>query len=188
MLPGGESEFPEKSTRDSRLLWVGARGRVFTGLYWGQLNFSLSGPLSPTRCARMPFSNARSQSDLNLDSPIRCASVSEWFHRRGVVTWSGTPSELAGELLSAGVIGDGHASPANPAEVVSALEGNAEALRQQGVDVWVQRSRDRVKTITLRSNGAAPAVVSEEAERVVPKIENNDAVVNDHYDARTVDV
>src|SRR4051794_32857389 len=99
----------------------------------------------------MHYSKALSQSGVNFVAGPWCVSVAEWFHRHGVV-WSGTPSELAAQLSAAGVKGDGDAALIDPAAVVSELEANAETLRGRGVDVWVERSRDRVRSVTLRAN------------------------------------
>jgi hypothetical protein len=135
----------------------------------------------------MHYSKALSQSGVNFVAGPWCVSVAEWFHRHGVV-WSGTPSELAAQLSAAGVKGDGDAALIDPAAVVSELEANAETLRGRGVDVWVERSRDRVRSVTLRANGAEPANVKEEEEFAVHQSETPvsdilDAVVNDSYDA-----
>jgi hypothetical protein len=69
------------------------------------------------------------------------------------------------------------------AELVAELEANAEALRQQGVDVWVQRTRERVRSVTLRANGAKPASLMEESRRPALESAEIDAIVTDRYDA-----
>jgi uncharacterized protein len=109
----------------------------------------------------MQFSGSPSQSDTNLDERHFCVSIAEWFRDKGVV-WSGTPSELAAQLSSAGVIGEGEFL--NVAQLVAELEANAEALHAMGLDVTVKSAPGRVRSVSLRMNGAAVRNEAEELE------------------------
>jgi hypothetical protein len=109
----------------------------------------------------MQYSKVLSQSGVNFDTEQWCVTVADWFHGHGVVAWSGTPSELGGELLSAGVMGEGH-SLDDSNELIAKLEANSDSLRELGVDVGVLRARDRVRSVSLRANGAKPATLTEE--------------------------
>jgi hypothetical protein len=110
----------------------------------------------------MQFSGLRKEFEVNSDMQHWCVDVARWFHRHGVV-WSGTPSELAAELSSAGVV-DEQLRALDANRLVAELEANAEGLQAAGVDVSVQRARERVRSISLRANGRETPIGREEEQ------------------------
>src|SRR3954467_13681072 len=154
-------EFPEKSARDLRFRSFSSEYRIFTGLYCKQSRLQSSWNLLAAS-ARMQFSGLRKEFEVNSDMQHWCVDVARWFHRHGVV-WSGTPSELAAELSSAGVV-DEQLRALDANRLVAELEANAEGLQAAGVDVSVQRARERVRSISLRANGRETPIGREEEQ------------------------